>query len=56
MNTSEIAVEERQTKIKKLQKLKCCSICFLVAGIILVITSAFTPKAFDSLLVSVAKK
>jgi len=50
------AVVERQTKIKQLKKLKCCSICFLVTGLILVITSCFTPKAFDSILVGQAKK
>jgi hypothetical protein len=52
----EKAEEERKTKIKKLSKLKCCSICFLVAGLVLTIIGCFIPKAFDAILVSQSKQ
>ena len=44
-----------QTKIKKLQKYKGCGICFLVTGIILIISCAFTPKVMNSIILQQAK-
>ena len=42
---------ERAEKITKWKKLRCCSICFLITGFLLVITCAFTPMAMDALIV-----
>ena len=46
----------RDDEVKQLKKHKCCTICFLVTGIILVITASFTPKVMDSLLLYGAKQ
>ena len=39
-----------------MKKSKCCGICFLVTGIILVITCAFTPKVMNTIIGNQAKK
>lgn len=49
-------LSERSKSKKQLQKTLCCTICFLVTGVFLVITSAFIPKLFDSLILAGAKK
>lgn len=41
---------------KKLRKYKCCSICFLLTAVILVISSAFVPKLMNTALLFGAKK
>ncbi len=47
---------ERTKKLADWKKFRCCSICFLITGIFLVLTCAFTPKVMDSLIVAGAKK
>lgn len=42
--------------VKKMKKYQSCAICFLVAGVVLVITSCFVPKTMDSLILAGAKK
>ena len=39
-----------------MKKYQSCAICFLVAGVVLVITSCFVPKTMDSLILAGAKK
>ena len=51
-----LSAEEKQQKLAQWRKLRCCTICFLVTGLVLVILCAFTPKAMDAVLVSQAKK
>ena len=46
----------RDEKIKKWRRLRCCSICFLVTGIILIVMCCFTPMTMEAILVSQAKK
>ena len=41
---------------KKLQKFKCCFITCLVAAIVLIVTSAFTPYLVDSGVIYIAKQ
>ena len=45
-----------EAQLKRLNRLKCCSICFLVTSVFLIITSAVTPKTMDSLILFGAKK
>ena len=47
---------ERTKKLSDWRKFRCCSICFLITGIFLVLTCAFTPKVMDSLITAAAKK
>ena len=46
---------DREIAIKKLKKFKCCFITCLVAAIVLIVTSAFTPYLVDSGVVYIAK-
>lgn len=41
---------------KDLRKTLCCSICFLVTGVFLIISGAFVPKVMNSVVLSQAKK
>ena len=45
----------QETVKKKLWKFKCCFITCLVAAIVLIVTSAFTPYLVDSGVVYIAK-
>lgn len=52
----EFGEQNAEAERKKLKKYKCCSICFLVTAVILVISSAFVPKLMDTALLFGAKK
>ena len=54
MDLRETMTHEEENK--QLKKHKGCTICFVVTGIILIITAAFTPKVMDSLLLYGAKE
>jgi len=47
---------EKREQIKQWRKLRHCTICFMVTGVVLLILCGFTPKAMEAILTSQAKK